>query len=943
MALRNLFVVFLAIQFLDKAKCSMVKLNNGGYEDIVIAINPAVPEDSRIIENIQNMIKDATSYLFHATKKRLYIRNVNILIPSTWSSSANYVKPKTETYEKADVIIDTPHIRYGDNPYTLQYEGCKTPGKYIHFTPNFLLDASLLSTYGDRGRVFVHEWAHLRWGVFDEYDSENPFYVSGFKVEATRCSTDIFGSNGIPIAPCTEFGCTTRPCNFDFITGLYEDGCLFIPDKNQFTTQSIMYMQALSSVSEFCDASNHNIEAPTLQNRMCNSQSTWDIISDSSDIKDTPPGTTITIPEPTFSLLHHKTRVITLVLDVSGNTNLDNRIGRLFQAAEVFLIQIIELSSYVGIVKFSSSASITSELLQIQGDAQRQTLKSLLPTTASGGTNICAGILTGIDVNKKLDGSSHGTELVLLSDGDDNYDTKLCYPDIINSGVMIHTIALGLNAAQELEEIARMTDGKSFSASDKETANELIDAFSGLTAENGDITHEAVQLESVSVNLQRGECLSDTVFIDSTVGNSTFFLLTWQTVIPMVSLENPNGNVYNIADFTADSAAKSARLEIPGTAEVIRGAWKYELCNTLTGFQAIGIVVSSMAADPGLPPISVTAHMNTDANVFPNPMIVYALVSQGQYLVAGLNVTAIIEPPVGSPEIIQLLDNGAGGDIIKNDGVYTSYFFGFKVNGRHSLKVRVKSKESPATLALPKNQVQYVPGYVENGEIVLNPEKPSISEDDLLINFGPISRTASGGSFVLSNVPIRAQPDIYNPVKIIDLKAKIVEMTVVLTWTATGDDLDQRTGKVTKRYELRMSTHPADLRDSFENCKIIDISDFSPQPAGSSEKFKFVPQDIAITNGTVLYFSLVAIDEVSLKSDPSNIAQAALFIPPTPPPSTTTPPPTITTPPPSTSPPTTSTTTRSTTRTTKTTTTKPPRTTLSPMIVKFIVYKICFH
>lgn len=28
------------------------------------------------------------------------------------------------------------------------------------------------------GQVFVHEWAHLRWGVFDEYNSDVPFYVS---------------------------------------------------------------------------------------------------------------------------------------------------------------------------------------------------------------------------------------------------------------------------------------------------------------------------------------------------------------------------------------------------------------------------------------------------------------------------------------------------------------------------------------------------------------------------------------------------------------------------------------------------------------------------------------------------------------------------------------------------------------------------------------------
>uniref|UniRef100_A0A8C5R717 VWFA domain-containing protein n=1 Tax=Leptobrachium leishanense TaxID=445787 RepID=A0A8C5R717_9ANUR len=929
MALSNLFVVFLAFQALGKGRCSMVKLNNGGYEDIVIAINPAVPEDPKIIENVQNMVKDATSYLFHATKKRLYIRNVKILIPLSWSPNTNYIKSKTETYDKADVIIDTPHIYYGDDPYTLQYGRCGEPGRYIHFTPNFLLDDSLLSAYGDRGRVFVHEWAHFRWGVFDEYDSENPFYDSGFKVEATRCSADIIGYNYIP---CTGLNCTPRPCNINYITGLLEDGCVFIPDKNQFATESIMYMQ----VSEFCDASNHNIEAPTLQNHVCNSRSTWDVISDSSDIKSTVPGTTITIPEPTFSLLQPKNRVLTLVLDVSKNTN--NRLGRLYQAAEVFLIQIIELGSYVGIVTFSSSASIRSQLLQIHGDAQRQTLKSLLPSTASGGSNICAGILAGIEVNKGFDGSAHGTEIILIVTGEDDYDTKLCYPDIINSGVIIHTGAVGPEAAKELEEIAYMTGGITFIVSDRLDVNGLIDAFIGLSLGNRDLTHEALvlllQLESNSLTLSLGQCLSDTVFIDSTVGNSTFFLVTWQTAVPAITLEDPNGNVYNVAHFTSDSTAKSSRLEIPGTAEV-RGTWNYDLCNPLTESQVVGMVVSSTAADPSVPPITVTAHMNTDTNEFPNPMIVYAFVSQGQFPVTGVIVTAIIEPQTGSPEIIQLLDNGAGSDVIKNDGVYSRYFFGFKANGGHSLKVRVQSKGT-ARLTLPRNRALYVPGYVENGEVVMYPPRPSITEGDLRINVGPISRTASGSSFVLSNVPDEVQPDLYKPEKITDLKAKIEEMAIVLTWTATGDDLDHG---IAAEYDLRMSTNPAELRDYFEECKSIDISHSPPQPAGSSETFAFVPEDTTLANGTIIYFSLVAIDKVSHKSDVSNIAQTVLFISPTLPPTTT-----IT--PPSTPPLTTTTPPLSTATATPTTTSIPPTTsTINKLLLglsNFLVFPVFF-
>ena len=41
--------------------------------------------------------------------------------------------------------------------------------------------------YFPTGRLLVHEWAHLRWGVFDEYNDDEPFYrAKSRKIEATR-------------------------------------------------------------------------------------------------------------------------------------------------------------------------------------------------------------------------------------------------------------------------------------------------------------------------------------------------------------------------------------------------------------------------------------------------------------------------------------------------------------------------------------------------------------------------------------------------------------------------------------------------------------------------------------------------------------------------------------------------------------------------------------
>ncbi|OCT85204.1 calcium-activated chloride channel regulator 1 [Xenopus laevis] len=848
---------------------SMIKLNGGGYEDIVIAIHPNVTEDPKIIENIQNMVKEANQYLFNATKQRLFIKSAKILIPQKWSKN-NYPKPKTETFDKADVIIAENHKHFGDDPYTLQYGRCGEPGRYIHLTPDFLVDDKMISVYGPRGRVFVHEWAHLRWGVFDEYNLDKPFYFAGNgKVEATRCSADITGT--YTKQNCQGIRCA---CLFDQQTGLYEDGCVFVPETYQSVKESIMYLQALPSVSEFCD-SKHNREAPTLQNRMCDSRSTWDVIKNSTDIKSTAPRADFNIPVPSFSLLQHAGRIMSLVLDVSGSMSTNNRIGRQLQATELFVLQMIENGAHLGIVKFSSSATVVSPLVKIDSQLKREQLKSLLPKTAGGGTHICDGIRAGIEVNKKFDGSSYGTEIVLLAAGEDNFDTSLCFKDITDSGAIIHVIALGPNAAKALEVIAKITGGLSFNALDRIEANELIDAFSvisGIYSRNEEIIQQAIQMESTGSIVKPNGCFVGAVFIDNLVGTETFFLVTWESALPDLNIEDPKRKQYYTADFTTDTTARSSRLGIPGAAEI--GPWFYKLCNKYTSNQAITITVTSKPANVDIPPLTVSAHMNQDTNNYPHPMVVYASVSQGLLPVIGAKVTAAVQPPSGTPVILDLLDNGAGADIVKNDGVYSRYFKDYDGNGRYSLKVRIASIEKTTRLALPRSRALYIPGYLENGEVTLYPPRPVINEEDL--NLGEFSRTASGGSFVVSDVPTGPLPDIYKPEKVTDLEANIEEDTIVLAWTATGDDLDQGT---VSDYDLRMSDSPEELRRNFDSCTSVNISSFVPQEAGAQEKFTFVPKDIVINNGTILYFALVALDKASLKSDLSNIAQAALLIP----------------------------------------------------------------
>ncbi|NXA31615.1 CLCA1 regulator, partial [Eudromia elegans] len=863
-------IFLLAFQLPHVARGSMVWLNKNGYEDLVIAINPRVPEDANIIENTKAMITSASKYLFEATTHRFFFKSVKIIIPKTWKKSTNYSRVKTESYNKADVIIADPFLKYGDDPYTLQYGGCKDQGRYIHFTPNFLLKSSLLNVYGDRGRVFVHEWAHLRWGVFDEYNSDAPFYVSKnsgkASIEATRCSAHVTGK---PVfQECNGNNCNIRECSYD--GQLYEPGCTFVPDKQQNITASIMYMQSLSSVVRFCDNKNHNAEAPNLQNKICNFKSTWEVIMESDDFQNSSELSNTTDPvEPTFSLLQTQDRAVCLVLDVSGSMSANRRINNLYQAAEVFLLQIIEIGSWVGIVTFESKAYEKVSLTQITSDATRLSLTQYLPKTASGGTNICAGVQQGFQVIQNKFQTTYGSEIVLLTDGEDSTMSK-CLETVKQSGAIIHTIALGPSAARELDEFSKVTGGLTLYAIDKVVPSKLTESFGEITSGSGDISEQSIQLESKDLTAASKQWINDSVTIDKTVGNDTFFVIAWSSYQPRIFVRDPKGKQYGISDFTIDNTnTRSARLGISGTAEA--GDWHYYIENDSTQSQSISVTVTSRAAASNVPPVTVKAYMN-QVNTAPYPVIIYAEVSQEFLPVLGATVIATIENDRGTAESLQLLDNGAGADTIKNDGIYSRYFTSFQSGQRYSLKVSARGRSTTVRLGRRQNRALYIPGYRENGKIQMNAPRPEFSDEEIQAHLGDFNRIATN-----SFVPTISPGTSFPPGKITDLQAFIQNYTIFLTWTAPGGVLDNGQAD---HYIIKTSENLLDLKDDFDNANAVNTSALVPKFAGTTEIFTIKPENLMIENGTIIYVAMRAAGSGNTTSDVSNIAQATWFIPP---------------------------------------------------------------
>ncbi|XP_003515688.3 calcium-activated chloride channel regulator 3A-1-like isoform X1, partial [Cricetulus griseus] len=470
------------------------------------------------------------------------------------------------------------------------------------------------------------------------------------------------------------------------------------------------------------------------------------------------------------------------------------------------------------------------------------------------------------------DQRTSGSEIILLTDGEDKQISS-CFEAVKHSGAIIHTIALGPDAARELETLSTMTGGLRFYANRDITG--LMDAFCGISSGSGDILQRTLQLESKAFNITGKGLVKGTVLVDSTVGNDTFFVVTWMTKKPKITLQDPKGKKYTISDFKEDKLnIRSVRLQIPGIAET--GTWTYSLSNENARSQLLTLTVTTRARSPTVSPVMATAHMSHNTAQYPSPLMVYARVSQGFLPVLGASVTAVIEAEDGHRVTLELWDNGAGADTVKNDGIYTRYFTDYHGNGRYSLKVHVQARKNTARLSLrQQNKSLYIPGYIEDGKIITNPTRPEIQDTEAPVE--DFSRLTSGGSFHVSGAPPGgSHTHVFPPSKVTDLEAEFKGDHIHLTWTAPGKVLDK--GRA-HRYVIRMSRHSQDLQEDFHNATLVNTSSLVPKEAGSKENFEFKPGSLKIGNSSMFYIVIQAIGEVSITSEISNIAQAVRFIP----------------------------------------------------------------
>ncbi|XP_038061012.1 calcium-activated chloride channel regulator 2-like [Patiria miniata] len=863
---------------------SAITIEDNGYTNVVVAIQPDVSQSDELIDKIQEMFKEASIHLNRATNRRLFFRNVTILVPQTWpANNSGYLSHSEATLEDPDVIVtssDGPHP--STPPYTRRDRGCGQEGLSINFVDAFLLDPNTTNTYASLGHVLLYEWGHYRWGLFDEFsdDEDNQFHHSSVtnQFEGVRCSYDITGT---PMVVESD-GIDYRPCYGNTEDG-YEFGCMFIPTETQENaTGSVMYGRGrYNNIVDFCDSDPgnptnfHNREAPSRHNRLCDQRSNWAVMREHSDLKDgnnLPRELLADDLEPAFQIVRRGPRRVMLVLErssyIAGETH-----QRMINAAAAF-IWTVPSGVWLGLTWYNGQATPINKIVmvQVQSDNDRQTLLNALPTSTTGQTSIGTGLSRAIEFLQLGDSATANDRILLVNGFKENQFLYIEHIKemMIKSKIIVDTVAVTSSADPQLAEVSQLTGGRFYYApNDSGSGNSLNEALTR-SVDNSDVSNSDKQLQiwSASVTVPVGESRSAVTYIDATIRKKTKFTITWvQTDTPNITLSDPDGALLTSSypGYMINTTYGFVVYSVTGKAK--EGPWTIDIQNTDPSLPtSVQVSLTSYPRDDDVPPISVSSsisELTKNISETEVPLAIFAEVRQGysQVVVNATVMASVSIPGQMDPVEIQLVDTGTGADIISNDGIYSGYFTKYTVDGLYSVEVRVENSGHATVAGFP-----FSFGVAGRN---LNSQAPIFQ------------RVVSAGSSRVFDVP---GTDVFPPAKVTDLRvvdSSFPDRTVILAWTATGDDFDNGEAasyEVTRGVDVDSILTGSDAV-TVRQSDILSGNLTDPQSSGATEEFTVIVP--VVGDVSPLAFAVVVRDEAGLASPRSNIALVAVrrFIP----------------------------------------------------------------
>jgi len=823
-----------------------VVITDNGYSGLVVGISQDVPESQgqQLIDAVKVMLSLASPVLYKATGNRAYFKQVTIVIPMSWTNITTDREGYSEVYEDAEVRVAPANPSFGDGPYTLQPGGCGDPGQYIHVTPGYLTNLNTTSayTYGPAGKALTHEWAHLRYGVFEEYGYPgDPVYPLFFYKQNEQNEPELKPNTctNVPLKGYKMDYTTGGDCTYNVTTGLPNSNCYFYPyeDTND-AISSLMSFTFLSSVTHFCNCSKdkqHEPQAPNKQNYRCNQQSVWEVMLQNADFShgSNPPSNLE--PDqlvPTFEVVRPAQAYFVMVLDTSGSMQATNssthadsateRIKKLHSSATKWIKYELQNGTWVSIITFNTDATLQTDFKQIVDESSRNKIASYVPTKATGGTCICNGVSMGLKtLHQKLKGT--GGIMVLMTDGVESsscinpdtskeWDMTDLYDPVVAAKVRVITMAFGTSADARLEKFASISGGSTYFIDDKKAMLDLDQAFQGCLTYQPDITvvtEKDILLFQQHFAGSTVKTFSSMFSIDPTTGRDFVFKLEYddaatQSDISQVQLVSPSGEIFNNISYVQNENFGTLKL---GLAE--EGDWMFSIKFHTSQSSDVVVTVTSKARTSEVVPLTVECWIGTSEDVSVTTdtrLAVLGKVRQGNNAVLHATVMAHVTTPSSSSGVVdmQLLDNGVGADGVGFDGIYSKYFTEFSAKGRYSVVCEVRNdgsaviNEGFSASGVAPSPSKAAGGWCCGSRSPIGNTRPT----------GNFTRTMSAGAFQVLNQPAAG---LLPPAQVSDL---LVQQRgrdsgqATVTWTAPGDDLDQGTAR---QYMFKWSNASSDL------------------------------------------------------------------------------------------------------------------------------------
>ena len=738
---------------------------------------------------------------------------MKVLLPASWSQ-LDYTEPAlSEVYTDAEVWVEGWNAVHGHAPFTLQPEECGEEGLYIQVSRDYLTDhaSSFSDIFGPPGQVFLHEWARLRYGVFEEHGYPgDPIYPAFYQqqtwtaegpqveVKPAFCTDRQVEGELVDVRP-------GRECEYDTATGLPDHNCYFFATGPEDLDSSVMALPYLKGNDHFCENGEEHIHHPDLPNKhnaMCGGRSVFDVVRQHPDFTDYSPQPDQNNTNPTFTYLQPRpTQKYVMVLDASmsmgENQYHPDRRNRLKKAAARFITYGIENEVPLGVVKFSANTPDETKIIYpvtpITDENRQDAIKSINDIELSLQTCLGDGLLKGLEALSDFDQDDGGV-MFFLTDGkfkcDDGPTIGDVIEDVVKQNVRVITVAFGDKAGPDIETLAERTNGAAFFVPDGSGPGPLNDAFSDLMEYQPEGPYKERSVTVMQETISEKKEITRDFTIDGFSGREVVLEMDISCT-ENVQISVSAGDI----SLTFKPEDEVFQQKYPSLEP---GNYTMQL-NSTKAMDKVTLKVQSKAPEGSNPLTSRcwTSMGGRDVDlVAKDKVVVLAEVRQGQSPVVGARVLALVDRDDGQdPVKLVLLDNGAGADRVAGDGLYAGFFTQYvqsDADARYSLRCSVEGTEdssthggSPGSRSLPSRPSEENP---------LCCGSTALREDSILTPTGAFTRSQVGG--LISVLPTGDISNIYPPGKITDLRLGDMDFdrdVFDLNFTFSGEDLDQGT------------------------------------------------------------------------------------------------------------------------------------------------------